>query len=155
MNLLGKIKNDIKNALKQQERRKLSVLKLLSAAITNEEIRLGKKETGLTDEEILKVIKSEAKKRKDSIEAYTKAGRNEMANEEKEELLILGLYLPPEMPDEEIEKIVKEAIKETGAGSMADFGKVMKIAMEKIKGQADGNRVGEIAKKFLNNPEKN
>ncbi|MCG2695188.1 GatB/YqeY domain-containing protein, partial [Candidatus Parcubacteria bacterium] len=112
-------------------------------------IKQNKKDEGLTDDEIIKIIKSEAKKRNDAIEAYTKGGRNELAQKEKEELAILKAYLPKELPDEEIEKIVKEAIIETKAESMEEFGNIMKEAMIKLKGQADGKRVSEIVKKLL------
>lgn len=149
MNLGEKIKNDFKEALKQKEQKRLSVLKLLSAAIINEQIKLGKKDEGLSEEETLKVIKAEAKKRKDSVEAFTKAGRNEMANEEKEELAILETYLPEEMSDEELSKIVDKAVKESGAESMKDFGKAMKACMDKAKGSANGDRVSEMVKKLL------
>lgn len=149
MELREKIKNDLKESLKTRESKKLSVLKMLSAAIVNEEIRLKKKETGLTEEEILKVVKSEAKKRKDSVEAYTKAGRNDLAEAEKEELPILEVYLPEEMAEEEIEKIVENVIKKTNAESVQDFGKVMKEAMTEIAGQADGNRVSRVVKQLL------
>lgn len=149
MGLYDQVKKDFKKTLKTRENEKLSVLKMLSAAILNEEIRLNKKGEGLTDEETLKVVKLEAKKRKDSIEAYTKAGRNDLAEKEKKELLVLGVYLPEEMASEKIEKIVKEAIKKTSAKSMRDFGKVMKETMGKIKGRTDGNKVSEIVKRFL------
>ncbi len=148
-NLKETIKNSLKEAMKRKEEKKLSVLRMLSAAISNEEIKTGKRENGLSDDEILKVIKSESKKRKDSIEAYEKAGRDDLAGEEKEELSVLSEYLPPEMTNEEIEKAAKEAVKETEAESMKDFGKAMKSAMEKTKGQADGNRVSEAVRKFL------
>lgn len=149
MQLKDKIQNDMISALKERKEIEGSVLKMLRASVINAEIKQNKKDEGLTDDEIIKIIKSEAKKRNDAIEAYTKGGRNELAQKEKEELAILKAYLPKELPDEEIEKIVKEAIIETKAESMEEFGNIMKEAMIKLKGQADGKRVSEIVKKLL------
>lgn len=148
-NLKTRIQNDLKKALKKKETLRVSVMKMLLSSVLNEEIKLKKKEEGLTDEEIFSSIKSEAKKRQDAIEAYTKADRKELAEQEKKELSILGEYLPEELSDEKIEKIVKEVIEESKANSMQDFGKIMKESMVKIKGQADGKRVSETVKKFL------
>ncbi len=143
------IRDDLKESLKQKDELKTMVLKMIVSSINNKEIELKKKEEGLSDEEIRKVIKSEAKKRTDAIEAYTKANRQDLSEKEEKELTIIKKYLPEELSNEEIEKIVKETIKETGAKSMQDFGKIMKEAMMKTKGQADGNRVSKIVKELL------
>lgn len=150
MNLKQKIQTDFKNALKEKKELKTSVLRMLMAAITNQEIKLGKKNEGLDDQETEKAIASEAKKRKDSIEAYRQGGRNDMAENEEKELSILKTYLPEEMSDKETEKIAKEAIVETDAQSMKDFGTVMKTAMAKAQGKAEGDKMSQAVKKILN-----
>ncbi|MCF7835674.1 MAG: GatB/YqeY domain-containing protein [Candidatus Marinimicrobia bacterium] len=149
MGLKDKIKKDIISALKEKDELKSSVLKMLLAAINNGEISAKKKDEGLNDQEIQKIIKSEAKKRKDSIEAYEKAGRKESAEREKDELALLKEYLPQEITDEELEKITKETIDKLEASSMQDFGAVMKEVMKKTEGTADGKKVSEIVKKIL------
>lgn len=148
--LKEKIKNDMKESLRNKESEKLSVLKMLLSSIANEEIKLNKKEEGLEDEQTLKIIKSEAKKRKDSIEAFVKAGRDDLKEKEERELSMLEDYLPEEMPTEKIEEIVKEIVDQESGGSMQNFGKIMKEAMSKIGDQADGKRVSEIVRKLLN-----
>lgn len=151
MNLKEKIRNDLKEALKKREELKISTLKILLSSITNSEIQLRKKEEGLSDGETQKIIKSEAKKRKEAAEAYEKGARQELAEKEKNELAILKSYLPEQLSDEEIGKTVKETIAELDAENADDFGKVIKKVMEKTKGQADGNKVSEIIKKLLEN----
>ncbi len=144
-----KIQDDLRESFKKGEEPKTTVLKMIVSSIRNKEIELKKKENGLSNEEIQKVIKSEAKKRTDAIEAYTKADRQDLAKKEEEELSVIKTYLPDEISDEEIKKIVKQAIEETESESMQDFGKVMKEAMTRVKGQADGNRVSSVVKKLL------
>lgn len=147
--LKEKFRQDLKTALKEKNETKNSTIKMLLAAVQNKEIELGKKETGLTDDEFLSVIKSEVKKRQDALTAYDSAGRPELAEKEKAELNILQSYLPPELSDEEVEKTVKESIKELSASSPQDFGRVMKDAMAKLKGKARGDRVGKKVKELL------
>jgi len=149
MNLKEKIQKDMILALKGQQKSESSVLKMLLSAINNGEISARKKDKGLNEEEIQKIIKSETKKRRDSIEAYEKADRRELAEKEKEELLILKKYLPEELSNEETEKITKEIINKLKTSSMQDFGSVMKEVMKKTKGQADGKKVSEIVKQLL------
>ncbi|MEK7525900.1 MAG: GatB/YqeY domain-containing protein [Patescibacteria group bacterium] len=133
-------------AMKAHEEVKLSTLKLLSSALAYEKIA---KQHELTEDEELVVVKKEAKKRKDSIEAYQNAGRQELADREKQELVILQEYLPQELGDEEIEKLVTQALQETGATSMADMGKVIGLVMQKSKGQADGAKVSALIRQKL------
>jgi uncharacterized protein YqeY len=127
---------------------------MLLSAIHNKEIELGKKETGLSDEEVLDVIRTESKKRRDAIEGFEKGNRAELAQQEKEELSILESYLPPEISDEELLSVVKKGIEESGATSSADFGKVMKILSPLLKGKATGNRIAEAVKKELSDLQK-
>ena len=95
------------------------------------------------------VLKSEVKKRRDSITAYTEGNRKDLADHEKKEIEILDKYLPEVMSEEDVEKIVKDVISEQGEATMADFGKIMGLAMGKTKGQADGNVVSSMVKKLL------
>ena len=152
---MSKLKESIEDNLKQAMRDKnelvVSVLRMLKSAIGNKEISLRKDgKAELKDEEVMAVIKSEVKKHKDSIEAYTAGNRQDLVDQEKKELEILEDYLPEQISDEELEKIVKEIVSATGAEGPKDFGKVMGQVMARLKNQADGNQVGEIVKKVLN-----
>lgn len=151
MSLLNKIENDLKDALRAKEVLRLSVLRMVSAAIHNREIEKRSK-TGspeLTDEEVIVVLRAEVKKRKDAAEGFEKGGRNDSAQKEKEEAQIIESYLPAGLPDEEIENIVKEVISGLGEVSMKDFGRVMGEVMKEIKGRASGDRVSAAVKKAL------
>ena len=147
--LKQKLSNDLKTALKSGDSTRLSTLRMLSAAIANKEIELRKKDIGLSDEEVLEAISSEARRRKDSIAEYEKAGRLELAKKEHDEFIILQLYLPPEIAEDELARIVKEGIRESGAASEKDFGKVMKVIMPVLKGKASGDRISAVLKKEL------
>jgi hypothetical protein len=147
--LKEKLQSDQKEAMKAGDKSRLSTLRMLSAAISNKEIDLRKKDIGLSDEEILEVIGSEARKRKDSILEYEKAGRKELATQETAELQVLQSYLPPELPDDEVTRIIQSGIRETGATSEKDFGKVMKAIMPHLKGKASGDRISKILKEEL------
>jgi hypothetical protein len=163
MDLREEIKKDLRKSLKRKEEIKTSTLRLLTSSILNKEkekrLELSKKEelegeeleekSKLNSEELLEVISSEVKKRKDSIVEYKKAGREDLANKEEQEAEILKKYLPEQMSGEEIEKIVKEVIQETGASSMRDMGKVMSVIMPKVKGKADGKEINNMVKKLL------
>lgn len=149
MALKEKIKEDIREAMKERKELKLSVLRMISSAISGEEIAKGKKETGMTDEEVVEVLAREVKKRKDSMSQFENAGRMELAEKEKQEIEVISKYLPEQLSSEEIEKLVGEAIKESGARSEKDFGAVMKALSPKIKGRADGKQVSETVKKIL------
>lgn len=146
--ILEKIREDLQKALKNKETEIVSVLRLLLAAITNKEIELNKRGQ-LTDEEILAVISKQAKQRHESIEAYQKGARSDLADKEKRELAILNKYLPQKLSPSELKKIIKEIIKETGAASSQDLGKVMGKVMGKTKGRAEGKMVAEMVKKEL------
>jgi uncharacterized protein YqeY len=145
--LREKIKNDFKEAFKAKEISRLSVLKMLNAAIANAEI--AKNREKLSEEELIGVILSEAKKRKDAIEQYEKAGRENLAGKEKEELEILKNYLPEQLSEEKIREFVQKTIKEIGAESSADFGKAMGKIAPQLKGKADGAIIAKIVKEEL------
>ena len=148
------IKKDLNEALKSREELKTSVLRLLSSAILNKEkdkrYKSGKAEdVSLTDEEIIDVISSESKKRKEAIELYQKGDRPELAKKEKEEMEILQKYLPEQLSEEEIKKLVEEAVAKTGAVSVKEMGKVMAVLTPQIKGKADMTLVSKLVKEFL------
>ena len=139
----------ITDALKEKDEVRVMTLRMLSSALTNAEIE--KKREKLTPEEEFVVVKKEAKKRKDAIEAYEAAGAKERAEKEKKELSILEAFLPEEMLDEKLEGLVMEAIKEIGATGLQDMGKVMGAVMGKVKGEAAGDRVLAVVKEKLGN----
>jgi uncharacterized protein YqeY len=147
--LKNKITEDLKDSMKKGEATRVSTIRMLLSAVHNKEIELGKKETGLTDEEVMDVIRTESKKRRDAIEGFEKGGRPESVAQEKEELGILELYLPPEISDEELLAAVKKGIGEAQAASPADFGKAMKIISPLLKGKASGSRIASCVKKEL------
>lgn len=147
--LKEKIKGDIKDAMKKGEADRLLVLRMLDAAIKNKEIEKKKKETGLSDDEILEVVSSETKKRKDAAEQFKKGGRPELSEKEEKEIAVLSVYLPPRLSEAEIEALAKEAVEATGAKTEKEFGKAMGWLAPKIKGRADGALVSRIVKKYL------
>lgn len=144
--IIEKIKEDLTIALKEKKEINISVLRMAISAILNKEIeKRGTSEEGkMTDEEVQAVIFSEIKKRRDSVESFEKGGRNDLAEKEKEEIDILMSYMPKEMTEEEIRKIVKEIVK-----NHKDIGSVMKEVVPKTKGRADGSLVARIVKEEL------
>ena len=142
---------DLKEAMKAKDELRLSVLRMLNAAIKNAEIgkRQGSSQPELTDEEILKTIASEMKKRKDAAEGFTTGGKIESAQKELAEARILEAYLPTQLTDEEIDQHVKAVVAELMNITEKDFGKVMKEVMGKVQGQASGDRVSAAVKKAL------
>ncbi|PIP29311.1 glutamyl-tRNA amidotransferase [Candidatus Kuenenbacteria bacterium CG23_combo_of_CG06-09_8_20_14_all_36_9] len=147
--LTVQIYTDLKLAMKNKDVLKVSVLRMLIAAFNNEAINLMRKDEGLSDEEAIKVLKKEAKKRKDSIEQFTAGNRPELAKKENEELKILSVYLPAEMSEEDLKKIVAEVIAEMGEVSPSQFGMVMKAVMAKTAGKADGGMASKVVKEVL------
>ncbi len=146
MRLQEQISADMVVALKAGENDKVAVLRLLITAMKNEQIKVGAE---LSDEQATKVLASQAKQRKDSITAYEAAGRQDLVDQEAAELPFIEAYLPAQMDDAELERLVKQAIDQVGATSVADMGKVMGAAMGKVQGQADGGRVSAMVKKLL------
>ena len=139
----------MKEAMKTKSELKLSVLRMLKSAIKNKQIEF-KTQDDLKETQVIQVIKSEAKKRQDSIASYTDGGRQELADKEKQELEILSEYLPEQMSDEAVSAVVKKVVADLGEVGPADFGRVMGAAMKELKGQADGNMVSAAVKKVLN-----
>lgn len=146
MTLKERIETDLVESLKSKNELKSSVLRMLKNALNNKE--KDKKEQ-LTEEEIAEVVSKEIKQRKESIEEYRKGQRPELAEKEEKESKILSKYLPEQLSEQEIKKIVKEAISKTGAGGPQDMGKVMGMVMPQIKGKADGGLVSKIVQEKL------
>jgi len=140
------IQKQIGEAMKARDEVKLSTLKMLSSALSYDKIA---KQHDLSADEELSVVRSEAKKRKDAIEVYTKVGQTERAEREKTELSVLEAYLPAQMSDEDLLKLVDEAIAETGASSPSDMGRAIGAVVAKAKGAADGSRISALVKEKL------
>lgn len=150
MSLKEKINNDLKDAMRGKKADELSVLRMLLSAIKDKEISLRQgEEVSLSDEQVLSVIASEVKKRKDSVVAYEQGGRDDLASKENNEIKILEKYLPEQMSGEELEKIIREIVGTQNFAFPQDFGKIMGQVMPKVKGRADGNRISEMVKKVL------
>jgi len=160
--LKEKLQQDVKDALKSGNAEKRMVLGLVLSAVKSRELdkrgKLSKTEpdavkleetSRLNDEEIVEVLSSEIKKRRDSIEQYQKGGRPELAEKEQSELNMLMAYMPEQMSEEEIRAEVKKAVEATGTSGLKDMGKVIGAVMAKIKGKADGQVVSRIVKEEL------
>jgi len=145
--LKDKIENDIKEALKQKNLTKISTLRLLKSDIQNYKIEKKLKEA--KDEDIFGIIQKQIKRHQDSIEQFTKGGREDLAQKEKAELEILRTYMPKALSEEELRILIKEIIQELQATGKKDFGKVIKATIEKAKGRADGKSVSKIVGEFL------
>lgn len=149
MKLKEQISADFKEAFKKREEVRKSTLSVLNSEIKNKEIELGHQEKGLADKDVVEVIQKAVKQRRDSAEQFHSGGRDELAQKEEAEINVLQKYLPRQMEDSAIEEEAKKAIKNTGAESKADMGKVMGAVMKALKGKADGNKVKEIVEKLL------
>lgn len=149
MSLLQQIDTDLKEAMKARAAEKLSVLRMLKAAIKNAAIEKGGADAVLDDAEITAVIRKQVKQRQDSIESFEKGGRTDLADKERAEVEILTPYLPAALSEEALEALVKEAIAEAGATSKAQMGAVMKIAMAKAAGRTDGKALNQVIQRFL------
>ncbi len=141
-----KLLADLKEAMKEKNEIKKNAIQMVRAGILQIEKDKG---IELSNEQIIDVIAKEVKKRKDSIADYEKGGREDLVKQIKEEITYLEKYLPEQLSKEEIDKIVKEVIKETGATTIKDMGKVMKSAKEKIGAQADGKTINEVVRENL------
>ncbi len=144
--LTDKVRADMTEAMKAQEKERLSTLRMLQSALKNEQINVGHE---LSDEEAMTVIRKAMKQRQDSIEQFTNAGRTEMAEKERVEMELLKTYLPAELSAEELESGIREIIASTGAQSKKDLGKVMKEATVRFKGRVDGKKVQEVVSRLL------
>jgi hypothetical protein len=146
LSIKDRLKTDLVTAMKARDELKVSTLRLVSSSIKNREIDERKE---LDDEGVLAVLTTAAKQRRDSIDQFEKGGRQDLADKEKAELVIIQEYLPQQLSKEEVAAFIKEAIAETGAAGAKDMGKVMKALMPKVKGKADGKLVNELVKEIL------
>ena len=147
MNLRDKVNTDITAAMKAKDPARLSALRMLKAAIMNKGVE---KAHDLDDAEVLQVVASLVKQRRDSVEQFSKAGRTDLVDKETAEISVLEEYLPPAASADEIDAAVAAAIAETGASSAKDMGKVMKAVMPKLAGKnADGRAVNDTVRRKL------
>jgi uncharacterized protein YqeY len=149
MNLKDKINDDLKSAMKSGDKIRLSTIRSIRAQILEFEKSGSDRDISVDDE--IKMLTSAAKKRRDSIEQYTKAGRDDLADREKAELEIINSYLPEQLSPEDVEKKVADLAKEIGAVSKADFARLMPLAIKSMKGMADGKVIKEMVDKVLSN----
>lgn len=146
MTLLDTLNQDIKSAMKAKDKERLAVLRTIKASLQNEAI---KKEAPLIDEEEFTLLAREMKQRKEALQEFQKANRQDLVDTATVEIAIVQEYLPQPLSEEEIRAIVSNAIKETEATNSSHFGKVMGIVMPQVKGKADGNQVNQIVKELL------
>lgn len=146
--LKATVQDDLTTAIRERDQLRAGTLRLALTAITTEEVS-GKEARELTDDEVLKVLAKEAKKRKEAATAYAEAGRTELAEREEAERAVLEAYLPAQLSDEELEAIVARAVEETGATGMPQMGQVMKVAQAAVAGRAEGGRVAAAVKRAL------
>ena len=150
MPLVDELSASIADAMRKRDAIRLSTLRMLKAALMNREIERGHT---LDDSESQQVVSSLVKQRRDSIEQFTKGGRQELADKEQSEIVVLEAYLPPAADPAAVEQAVVEAIAETGATSPKDTGRVMKAAMARLAGQSvDGKTVSDLVRKKLTGP---
>jgi len=142
--LLDKIQADLSIAMKERDVNRLKALRMLFAAIKNEEIK--KRPESLEEVDVPRIVKSEVKKLKDAIEQFRSGGREDLVKEYEEDAVVLGRYMPEEMSEEEVRKVVKEKVATSGD---KNFGLIMKEVMTELKGQADGGLVSRIVKEEL------
>lgn len=150
--MLDQLASDIKDAMRAKDKVRLRTLRSLRAALQKKQIAArdgADDESELSEQEVLTVIRKEAKQRKESIEQFKEGGREDLVAKEQEELEVLDEYLPDPLSDEELHRIIDGIIADTGAESMADMGRVMGPAMGKLRGQVDGGRVQQIVKSKL------
>jgi len=148
MGLKEKLQADLTDAIRSRNEVVSGTVRMLLAAITNEEVA-GKAAKVLTDAEIITVLSREAKKRREAVEAYTQAKRDDLASKEKAEAAVIANYLPEQLSEDEIKKLIADAIAETGAIGPAGMGLVMKVLQPKIAGKADGGVVSGLVKAAL------
>lgn len=144
-----KLQEELKLSMLAKNELRTSVLRMLLSSLNYYEIQKGGAGYEASEEDVLSVTQREVKQRKDSIEQFKNAKREELADKEQKELEILSVYLPKQMSEEELIPLVKKAISQTNAISIQDMGKIMSVLMPKVKGKADGNLVSSLVKKEL------
>jgi len=147
MTLLDRLNQDMKQAMKNKDKETLGVIRMVKASIQNESIKLGK--DTLTEDEDLTILSREVKQRKDSLQEFKSAGREDLVEKLENELVIVQRYLPEQLSDEELLNIIQSTIQEVNATSMKDMGKVMGAVMPKVKGKADGSQIKTLVQQQL------
>ncbi|WP_156291109.1 GatB/YqeY domain-containing protein [Oceanobacillus salinisoli] len=148
MSLLDKLNQDMKQAMKDRDKETLGVIRMIKASIQNESIKLGK--DTLSEEEDLTILSREVKQRKDSLQEFKSAGRDDLVKKMETEISIVERYMPEQLSDEEILEMVQETIQEVNATSKKDMGKVMGAIIPKVKGKADGSQIKDVVMQQLN-----
>lgn len=150
MSLKERISEDIKTAMKAKDKVRLETVRSIKKLLLEKEVSLRPQgQETLTESQELELLAQLAKQRRDSIEQYHKAGRDDLAQQEAEELAILEEYLPEQLSDEEVNTVLDEIIAQTGATSIKDMGKVMGVAMQQLKGRAEGQKIQAMVKDKL------
>lgn len=149
MSLLARLDSDIKDAMRAKAMDRLGVLRMLKSAIKAHAIEKGIADDAVDEPTALSIVRKEMKKRQDSVEAFEKGGRVDLAEKEKAEAVVLSAYLPQPLSPEEVEALVKQVIVELGATSKAQMGAVMKAATERAAGRADGRALSAVVGKLL------
>jgi uncharacterized protein YqeY len=150
MSLKERIGEDIKTAMKAKDKIRLETVRGIKKAILEKEVALRPQgQDSLTEEQEIEILAQLAKQRRDSIEQFSNAGRDDLADKERQELAILETYLPEQIDDSELESIIDEIITSIGATSPKDLGKVMGVAMKQLKGKADGKKIQALVKSKL------
>ncbi len=144
-----KIKTDLISAMKSGDTQKRDVLRMLDSMIKNEEIAKNKRKEGLSEEKILEVVGRAVKQRKDSISQYKNGGRNDLVKKEQEELDILAEYLPKQISEDDLRKIIQKILRKNNIKSSNEFGKAMGVVMVEVRGKADGDMVKKIVEEEI------
>jgi uncharacterized protein YqeY len=144
--LSDRIERDYIEAYKAKNDEKVAVLRMLKAALKNKQVELGREPD---DQETLRIISSQVKQRNDSVQQFSAAGREDLSKKEAREIEILNEYLPPPLSEEELGRMVDEAVSETGAEGMKDMGRVMQAVMPKVQGRVDGKKVSDMVRSRL------
>lgn len=148
MSLLDKLTKDMVAAMKAKDKETLSTVRMLKASVQNEKIKLGHE---LSEEEENSLLAREYKQRKEALEEFVAAKRQDLIDKTKAEMSVVEKYMPKQLSADDVKKIVTETVQQVGAASMKDFGKVMGAVMPKVKGQADGKLVNQTVKETLSN----
>ncbi len=151
MSLKDKIENYYNNSIKERDSNSINTLRLIKSAIKDKEISLRGKQDALTDSDILSLLQSLVKQRKDSIEAFEKANRKDLIENELNEIKVIEMFLPKQLDEEETTSIIKEIIQQNNFTSLKDMGALMKIVKERYTGKIDMGLVGKISKSSLGN----
>jgi len=148
----ARLTEDIKTAMRARDQLRLDTLRGIKAKILEKEVQMRAKkgrDYSLEDEGVIQVLTQGAKQRRDSIASFQNAGRTDLVDKEEKELVIIQEYLPKQLGEDELEKLVRTAVEETGATAPKDMGMVMKAVMPNIRGQADGKRINAMVRKLL------